>query len=67
MASDKSDKSKGNPYAKILQIGYGVLNPVSDTLTSKNYDGSDTTWFDKVREATTRSFRQIPLKAQDHS
>jgi hypothetical protein len=56
VASDKSDKSKGNPYAKILQIGYGVLNPVSDTLTSKNYDGSDTTWFDKVREATTRSF-----------
>ena len=56
MASDKSDKSKGNPYAKILQIGYGVLNPISDTLTGKNFDGSDTTWFDKVRESTIRSF-----------
>jgi hypothetical protein len=36
-------------YSKILNIGYGVLNPIRDTLTGKNFDHSDVSSIDLIR------------------
>jgi hypothetical protein len=38
-------------YSKILNIGYGVLNPIRDTLTGKNFDPQDILPVDLVRNA----------------
>lgn len=38
-------------YSKILNIGYGVLNPIRDTLTGKNFDPQDVLPIDLVRNA----------------
>tara|TARA_R110002012_G_scaffold322019_1_gene553739 strand:- start:26675 stop:28885 length:2211 start_codon:yes stop_codon:yes gene_type:complete len=48
MAKKKKSKPKTS-YTQILNIGYGVLNPIRDTLTGKNFDGSDVSSIDLVR------------------
>ena len=45
-----------NAYTKILNIGYGVLNPIRDSLTGKNFDSSDVTPIDLVRSSYKAHF-----------
>lgn len=59
----KKKKKKGEstttptPRLKILDIGFGVLNPISDTLTSKNFDSSDTSMMDLMRQTVISNFQ----------
>ena len=48
MAKKKKSKPKTS-YTQILNIGYGVLNPIRDTLTGKNFDSSDVSSVDLIR------------------
>ena len=40
----------------ILNVGYGVLNPVGDTLSGKAYNTNDTGFFSMVRQSTVDHF-----------
>ena len=40
----------------ILNVGYGVLNPVGDTLSGKVYNTNDTGFFSMVRQSTVDHF-----------
>jgi len=51
MAKKKKSATSLTSYSKILNIGYGVLNPIRDTLTSKNFDPLDVTPIDLVRNS----------------
>lgn len=61
----KKKKAKKNApskeYLKTLNTGWGVLNPIADTLTSKNFDSDDSSWFDLARETINRTFSASTL------
>ncbi len=40
----------------ILNVGYGVLNPLGDTLTGKAYNPNDTGFFSMVRQAAVENY-----------
>jgi hypothetical protein len=46
----------GESNWQILNVGYGVLNPVGDTLTGKAYNKGDAGWFSMVRETAISQF-----------
>jgi hypothetical protein len=46
----------GESNWQILNVGYGVLNPVGDTLSGKVYNTNDTGFFSMVRQSTVDHF-----------
>jgi hypothetical protein len=46
----------GESNWNILNVGYGVLNPVGDALSGKAYNPDDTGWFSMVRQVAVSQY-----------
>ncbi len=54
--------SKKTRQRAILNVGFGVLNPLNDTIAGKNFDSQNTTSLGAVRQATSDHFAESLLK-----
>lgn len=50
--------AKKSKESSILNVGFGVLNPLGDTMSGKNFDSHSTTSLDAVRRATSDHFAE---------